>query len=88
MSYYLTGRYDDAITIAERVLKRAPDLIYSHVVLAASYAQANNPEGAARSALAVQRLDPFFKVETYGDLFRDPADKEKVAEGLSKAGLE
>src|SRR5262249_3702471 len=36
-AYYLTGRYADSITLAERVLARSPDAANIYIILAATY---------------------------------------------------
>ena len=87
LAYYLKGRYDDSIRTLERGLARKPDFAGHHIVLAAAYAQTGRSEDAAREAATVLRLDPFFEVDSYGSVFRNPADRAKIAEGLRKAGL-
>ncbi len=87
LAYYLKGRYDDSIRTLERGLARRPDFVGHHIVLAAAYAQLERSEDAAQEAATVLRLDPFFEVDSYGSLFRNPADRAKIAEGLRKAGL-
>ena len=42
---------------------------------------------ARQSAAKVLRLDPFFKIESYGTGFRNPSDRQKIIAGLQKAGL-
>jgi hypothetical protein len=32
-------------------------------------------------------LQPIFEVEAYGMAFRNPADRERIRDGLRKAGL-
>lgn len=87
LGYYLKGRYDMAISAAERGLVRYPDFVGNHIALAAAYAQAGRSEDAARAAAKVLRLDPFFEVESYGTVFQNPADRTAIREGLKKAGL-
>ena len=87
-AYYLKGRYDDSIRTLERGLGRHPDFAYLHVALAAAYAQAGRAEDARREAAAVRRLLPFFEVDSFGDVFRNPRDRASFADGLRKAGLD
>jgi hypothetical protein len=35
----------------------------------------------------VRGLHPFFAADQYGEAFRDPDDRERIREGLGKAGL-
>ena len=87
-AYYLLGEYDKAITILEKGLARDPNQTGNHIMLAASGAQAGLLEKAEHSAATVRRLNPFFQVDSYGTLFRNPEDRGKIIEGLRKAGLE
>ena len=87
LGYYLAGRYDDAI----RTLKQGLGLHHNHtdlrIALAASYGQAGRREDAAGAAKMVLMLQPFFELDSYGTAFRNPADRERILEGLRKAGL-
>ena len=87
LAYYLKGQYDEAVRAAERGLANYPDFTGTYIALAACYAQAGRSEEAARAAEKILRLDPFFEVESYGTVFRNPADREHIREGLRKAGL-
>ena len=44
-------------------------------------------EDAARAAADVRKLDPFFKADSFGSLFRNPDHQAKIASALRKAGL-
>jgi adenylate cyclase len=87
LAYYLNGRYGDAIVHLERSIGRNPDFVLTHVALAAAYGQMGNRADASRAAAAIRRLDPFFSVDDFGGLFRDPADAARVTAGLRMAGL-
>ncbi len=86
-AYYQASRYDACIKILEQAVERNPNHSFLYVALAAAYAQAGRPEDAARAAATVRRLDPFFEVASFGTRYRDPQDRERIAEGLRKAGL-
>lgn len=87
LAYYLTGRYQDAVLHLGRSSGRNPDFVLTHVALAAAYGQIGDRVKASRAAATIRRLDPFFSVEDFGELFRDPADAAEVIAGLRKAGL-
>jgi tetratricopeptide (TPR) repeat protein len=87
LAYYLKGRYEDAILNLERSNVRNPNLLLTHVGLAAVYGQINNSAGASRATAAIRRLDPFFSVDGFGELFQNQDDAAKVTDGLRKAGL-
>ena len=86
--YYLQERYDDAIRILERARARTPDIAFVYILLAAAHAQAGNNEEAKEAATHVRRLHPFFEVDSYGSLFRNPAHRAELHAGLRKAGLD
>jgi adenylate cyclase len=86
-AYYLASRYDASIKTLEQAVERNPDHPFLYIALAAAYAQAGRPEDAKRAAAAVRRLHPFFEIASFGTRYRDPQDRERIADGLRKAGL-
>ena len=87
MAYYLKGRYDDAVKILEEGAVKKPSFAGHYLGLAASYARMGRYEKAARAASELRRLDPFFKVDSFGTGFHVLADREAIMEGLRMAGL-
>jgi adenylate cyclase len=85
--YYLKQQYDIAINTLKKGVNRKSDFVDLHVILAAAYAQTGQQEDAMRETKTVLKLRPFFEVESYGEVFQNPADREKILEGLRKAGL-
>ncbi len=86
-AYYLKDQYEDAIRSLEKGVIHRPNFLGYHIALAAAYAQSGRLQDARQSAAKVLRLDPFFEIESYGTAFRNPADRQKIIEGLQKAGL-
>ena len=70
-----------------QTLSEAPDASYNGALLAASYAQQNRSTEAARAVEAVRRVDPAFDADAFGTQLRQSADRERVREGLRKAGF-
>ena len=87
MAYYLRDRYDDAVRTAQSAVGRYPHHVMLYIALAAAYAETGQLDAAARAAEELRRLHPFFEVESFGQVFRDPADRERFHESLRKAGL-
>ncbi len=88
LAYYLRERYPEAVAVLERNVGRRPDHVWDYLILAATYAQMDRAKEATRAVEMVRRLDPFFQRGNDLFLFRDPADAERVTEGLLKAGLD
>jgi TolB-like protein/DNA-binding winged helix-turn-helix (wHTH) protein/cytochrome c-type biogenesis protein CcmH/NrfG len=87
LAYYLKRRYDAAIGQAELAIRKTEGAHFSHVVLAAAYAERDRPEDAARVAAMVRRIDPTFDAEAFGNKLLKAADLEHLRHGLRKAGL-
>ena len=87
LAYYLKRRYDVAIEQAQANLRQTEGAHFSHVVLAAAYAQQNRSEDAARVVVVLRRVDPTFDPLTFGSKFLNPADLEHLRDGFRKAGL-
>lgn len=87
IAYFLKGQYGKAIDVLEEGLSRTPDWVGNHILLAAVYAESGSTENARREAQEVLRLQPFFRVDQYGTVFRNQADRERIVQGLRKAGL-
>ena len=87
IAYYLQGRHDDAVTTAQSAVGRYPHHTSLHIVLAAAYAEAGQLDAAARAAEQLRRLHPFFEIESFGEYFRDPADRQRFRASLRQAGL-
>ena len=87
LAYYLKKRYAAAIEQAELNIRKSESAHFSHVVLAAAYAQQDRSEAAARVVAAIRRMDPTFDPQTFGSKFLNPADLEHLRAGLRKAGL-
>lgn len=86
---YVLGRYEEAVTAFEEGLASNPAPQRLHVWVAAAYAQAGHVESARWEAEQILTTDPNFSLKRVeGTLpFKDPADRERVPEGLRKAGL-
>jgi len=87
-AYYLTSRYGDAITALKKGIAKNPEYVGYHIMLAAANAQAGHTKEAEHWAAKVFKLDPFFDVDSYGSVFRNPKDREQIVNGLRKAGLD
>jgi class 3 adenylate cyclase/TolB-like protein/Flp pilus assembly protein TadD len=90
LSYYLVGRYADAIAMLERGLPGEP-IPYSRAsnlaVLAASHARLGSADAAARAKAELAKVSPFFDREILLGQLRAEADRARLREGLAMAGI-
>jgi TolB-like protein/Flp pilus assembly protein TadD len=87
LAYYLNGRYAAAIDEAELNLRNTKSANFSYVTLAAAAAELGRSEDTARAVTMIRRTYPSFDPETFGTKFLNPADLEKLRDGMRKAGL-
>jgi tetratricopeptide (TPR) repeat protein len=88
-SYLASGHYAEASAAADAVLAFDPEIVDAHLVRIGAEMALGRTDAAARSAEAVRRVEPNFRVDAYGETqpYRDPADLERVLEALRGAGL-
>ena len=83
---YLEGRDDKALAVLKMV---DPLTIVDHVVFAGSYAQLGRADEARRHAEEILAINPSFSTSAYLATvsYRRDVDRDRVADGLRKAGL-
>ena len=88
-AYFQLGRYDEAIDLLKRRLIRKPDTDVSRVLLAASYGHLGRMKEAKDEWEKAFRINPDFSLEHRRQVlpYKDPADFERIVEGLRKASL-
>ncbi len=88
-AYFQLGRYEDAIDLLQRRLILKPDTDNSRVLLAASYGHLGQVDEAKIQWAEVFRINPDYSLEHRVQTlpYKDPADFDRVIEGLRKASL-
>jgi tetratricopeptide (TPR) repeat protein len=88
-AYFQLGRYEEAIDLLKQRLIRKPDTDISRVLLAASYGHLGRKEEAKAEWVEALRVNPNYSLEHRRNIlpYKDPADFEKIVDGLGKAGL-
>ena len=83
---YMSGRYDDAITAFRKITQH---VIQSRLYLAASYVRLGRLEEARAEVAEAIALDADISVEKFGsiELYKNPADLERLRTDLRNAGL-
>jgi len=88
--YFQTGDCKEALAACDKGLKRDPDHLVSRVIMAAVYGSCGREKEARKEAAEVLRINPKFTVESYmrNIPYRNPSDRDRVVQGLRKAGLQ
>jgi tetratricopeptide (TPR) repeat protein len=87
--HFFAGRYDDAVTWAEKAQAGMPIYATAYRIAAASHGLAGRAEAAAKALAQLQLIDPAAHISHVRDwiTLRRPQDYAKLEEGLRKAGL-
>jgi adenylate cyclase len=88
-AYRTTGRLEEAVSEYKKALQRAPDNIFAHLGLAATYSMMGREQEARAEATEVLRISPKFSVDSYAKrlTFKDQSVADKFIDALRKAGL-
>jgi TolB-like protein/class 3 adenylate cyclase/cytochrome c-type biogenesis protein CcmH/NrfG len=88
-AYFGLGRYEEAAANLRRRIVRKPDTDLSRVLLAACYGHLGRSEEGQALWQEVLKINPDYSFEHHrrGLPYKDPADLERIAEGLRKAGV-
>jgi tetratricopeptide (TPR) repeat protein len=89
LAHMLAGRFDMALSWAEKALRELPDFALATAVIATSQALAGQMESAQRAARHLHQLNPELRPSNLQEWipFRRPQDLDLFADGLRKAGL-
>lgn len=80
---------EEAIACAKTAVQREPEDILAQVTLTCAYSLADRQEEVRVAAKEVMRITPGFSVERFTRAmpWKDPAERERLAQALKKAGL-
>jgi adenylate cyclase len=83
------GRFEEAVSAYKKAIQLAPDNIYPHIFLAATYIQMGREKEARAEAAAALRIDPKFSVDNLakGLSHKDQSVNDRTVDALRKAGL-
>ncbi|MDL2410558.1 tetratricopeptide repeat protein [Rhizobium calliandrae] len=89
LAMFQLGRYEEAVVILKRRLVRNPATDISRVLLAASYGHLGRLAEARGEWEEVFRINPGYSLEHRRKVlpYKNPADFERIVDGLRKAGL-
>jgi adenylate cyclase len=88
-SYFMAGRFEDALETFNRSLHKDPDWFRSHVWIAAAYTALGKPERAKAEAEKVLDKQPTFSLEEFNKAFpyRNRAEFDRILAYAREAGL-
>jgi thioredoxin-like negative regulator of GroEL len=80
---------EEAVSAYKRVIQLAPDHIYAHVMLAATYSMMGREEEACAQVAEVVRINRRFSLDFYAKtaVFKDRTMVDNIDSALRKAGL-
>jgi tetratricopeptide (TPR) repeat protein len=89
MAHFFAGRYDEALSWAEKVLRDHPDYQLALRIFAAASALTGRQEKARGAVQRLGELDPDLRISNLKDRYplRRPEDLARWAGGLRRAGL-
>jgi adenylate cyclase len=89
IDYFQAGDCKEAIATCEKGLKRQPDNLVARVISAAVYGACGREAEARKEATEVLRINPKFTIESFmrKTPYKNPSDRDRVVQGLRKAGL-
>jgi adenylate cyclase len=87
IAHYLKGDEDKAILWLKQATTRWPTFLGCHILLASIYGQTGQMGLAKAEKAKILNISPFFKLDFYGQAYRNPDHREKIVAGLRKAGL-
>ena len=85
----MIGQYTDAIEVSKKGLKRNPDDMFTHMVLAVSYIETDRVEEARAAAAEVLRINPKVTLDWLAEMlpWKNKAKVDRWITDLRKAGL-
>ncbi|MBI3800729.1 MAG: tetratricopeptide repeat protein, partial [Deltaproteobacteria bacterium] len=88
-AYFLTRRYDEAVTSLQQALSRNPNHLTAHLALACVYSELGREAEAQSEAAQVLRINPTYSLDVMKQRspIKDPAVLERILAALRKAGL-
>ena len=90
MTYYLLGRYREAVDAGDRALSRNPGRntqMITHPMMAAAYAEEGRQQDAEHERAVTARLWPLLDARTFVAQFGTQEAQDRMLEGMRKAGF-
>jgi len=84
-----TDRFGQAVSAYKKAIKREPNNLLAHLLLAATYSMMGLEKDAQSEAAEVRRLNPKYSVDYFAKTspYKDRTETDKIIDALRKAGL-
>jgi adenylate cyclase len=88
-TYYMLGRYQEALSLLQEAVSRAPHMAHGRYVLAMTYARLGKLDEAKTEVGVALRLEPWYRISQSltARYFKRPVDTEHLVTGLRMAGF-
>ena len=85
----MTGRFEEAVSAYKKAIQRAPNNLWSHILLTATYSMMGRENEARAEAAEVLRINPKFSPDFFAKTapLKDKSETDKIVNALRKAGL-
>ena len=85
----MTERFEEAVSAYKKVIQRAPNYIWGHLMLAATYSKMGREKEARAEAAEVLRINPKFSLDWLAKttVYKEQSVRENLLNALRKAGL-
>jgi adenylate cyclase len=85
----MTERFEEAVSAYRKVIQRAPNYIWGHLMLAATYSKMGREKEARAEAAEVLRINPKFSLDWLAKttVYKEQSVRENLLNALRKAGL-
>jgi adenylate cyclase len=86
---FMTGRFEEAVSAYKKVIQRAPNNIWAHMMLAATYINMGREQEARAEAAELLRINPKFSLDFFAktSLYKEQSVRDNLFNALQKAGL-
>ena len=86
---FMTGRYEEAVSAYKKVIQRAPNNMWAHLMLAATYSKMGREKEARAEVAEVLRINPKFSLDLFAKTsrYKEQSARDDLFNALQKAGL-
>jgi adenylate cyclase len=84
-----TGQYEEAVSAYKKAIQRAPNNVWHHIMLAATYSMMGREKEARAEVEEALRINPKLSLDFWAktSLIKEKSVKEKIFNALREAGL-